>query len=184
MVSCGSHDPVSPHGLVEAPREQVPSSENIEVAPVDPLDYLPDTITREQAKSFLSDLNSVRSSSVECQRTHSPVVGPLEWDNSLYAAAFRHNQDMSQNNFVSQVGSDQSQLNGRIENINDYFIFEQLISSNQLNNQVNAPFVDVISKWKLDRRNCLNMMGKAWNKVAISRSVSHTTVVLGAAKPN
>lgn len=63
--------------------------------------------------AFVTRVNVIRASGVECGTAKMSATTPVVWDNALEIAATKHSNDMASNNFFSHTGSNGSSFADR-----------------------------------------------------------------------
>jgi len=68
----------------------------------------------EYQATFMKLLNDARAVARQCGNTSHDAVPPVTWSEQLTEAALKHSIDMTQNNFFSHTGSDNSSVADRV----------------------------------------------------------------------
>lgn len=110
---------------------------------------------------MLSQVNEFRAHPQHCGNKYMPAVPPLEWDNLLYKAAYRHASDMAKHNFLSHTGSDGSSVGQRVGATGAPYTYvgENIFAGKKHVHQA-------MQSWQQSPGHCENIMRPHFNKMA------------------
>ncbi|EKB48251.1 CAP domain-containing protein [Cecembia lonarensis] len=141
-------------------------------------EILPEIEVGELALSFnknvlLEEVNTLRKNGCACGDQFMPAVKPLSWNNLLAKAAQNHSEDMFQNNFFNHVGSDNSTLDIRVNQMGYQW---RLLGENIARGNFDEKAV--VRAWKESPGHCQLMMDADFLEFGVGRKENLWTMVL------
>jgi uncharacterized protein YkwD len=121
---------------------------------------------------LIAGINALRSSAQSCGSKGSfSAATPLTWNATLFDAAAGHSADMASRNYFNHVSPDGQTLQGRVNAAG--YVWSAL-AENIAAGQTSV--ANVLSSWMASPGHCVNIMGAAYQEVALScvRSESGT----------
>lgn len=109
-------------------------------------------------------VNTLRANPFRCGNETFQAVPSLKWSNALAAAALRHAQDMSNNNFFAHQGSDGSKIGIRVKETGYEW---QAVAENIAKGQ--RSLTEVMEGWQSSSGHCKNIMGNAYTEMGLAR---------------
>ena len=113
--------------------------------------------------TFLNLLNEVRSEARRCGNTSHNPVASVRWNDNLHAAALRHSNDMSSNDFFSHTGSDSSTVAERVDAAGYPW---QTVGENIAAGQRSAK--EAMDGWLSSPGHCRNIMSPHYEEVGVT----------------
>lgn len=114
-------------------------------------------------KKMLEEINSKRLNGCFCGEDSMPPVQELLYDESLEFAAQRHVHDMTENNFLSHIGSDGSTPSNRAA---DAGFMGAYIGENIARGFISVD--EVMSRWFSSTEHCKTMMDPYYSFMGIA----------------
>lgn len=112
---------------------------------------------------LLEEVNLLRMQGCLCGEDTMPAVQEVFWDDALEIAAVRHVTDMSQNNHLDHVGTDDSTPPQRAEDAGFEGVF---IGENIARGYITIS--DVMNQWKSSTAHCKAMMDGRFYFMAVA----------------
>lgn len=124
-------------------------------------------------QKVLLQVNELRKNGCTCGEKQMPAVGLLKWNNLLAKAAQKHSDDMHQNNFFNHLGSDNSTLEIRVNQIGYKWrsLGENIARGNM--DETKA-----VQAWKDSPGHCQLMMDADFLEVGVGKRGTFWTMVL------
>lgn len=120
--------------------------------------------------TFLKLLNDARAEARQCGNTSHEPAPAVSWNNNLHTAAQRHSTDMSENDFFSHIGSDNSNVAERVDASGYPW---QSVGENIAAGQRSAK--EAMDGWLTSPGHCRNIMSPAFKEVGVTCVVNSTT---------
>jgi len=113
--------------------------------------------------TFLKLLNKARAESRQCGTTSHEPAPEVRWNEKLYLAAIRHSIDMTENDFFSHTGSDNTSVADRVDATGYPW---QTVGENIAAGQTNAK--EAMDGWLSSPGHCRNIMNPDYDEVAVT----------------
>jgi len=124
---------------------------------------------------LLKLINEVRQKGCTCGSVTYSSASPLQWNEQLEKAAFKHCMDMNNNKYLSHIGTDGSGVGERMEKEGyQWTNYAENIGMGYLTEQ------EVINGWLHSEGHCKNLMNKTYKEIGASRVGQYWTLDFGA----
>lgn len=145
-------------------------SEDNDLIPTEPAEPTTEEI-------LLKLVNDARTTGCNCGNTPYPAVPAVTWSDLLEDAAQAHSDDMNDNSSFSHQGSDGSSAGDRITRAGyNWSRYGENIARGYPDEEA------VINGWLNSEGHCKNIMNADFTEMAVAKSGSYWTQVLGKAR--
>lgn len=161
--------------------EEVTPTQNTELADTkQDLDAVEKKITPVKGNELdpgkmLRLINAKRKSGCDCGDEFMPAVPRLRWNKKLETAAYKHSEDMNNNNYFDHKSQDGSSAGDRIQRTGyQFWTWGENIASGQRSEE------QVMEGWIKSAGHCRNIMNANFTQVGAGRSGNLWTQVFAA----
>lgn len=113
---------------------------------------------------MLDKVNELRSKGCFCGRKYMPPVGPLVWNDTLYASAMDHATQMEAYDFFAHYSIDGKDIGARL----DAFHYPWQFAGENLG-EGQRSFDEVLYEWQKSRSHCRMLMNPNMAEMAVAR---------------
>lgn len=137
--------------------------------------YFEDAPANPDKVKLVELVNLFRANGESCGGTNLAATVPVTWNDTLALVAKKHSQDMNNNDKLSHIGTDGSEVDDRITAEGYVFSFyaENLLKGT-------ATEEEAIQAWQNSTAHCKNLMESKINQIGVGTAGPYWTMVLAS----